>query len=491
LRKNKLSQESAFDDMRTGQAENGNRPPAFAGRFYPAGSGQLQDELDNLFKKGKQPEGSEQHPRALIVPHAGYVFSGQVAASAYNQLLPGYSPKRVFILASSHYHSFAGVSVFYSGDYETPLGRVAVDRETGLMLKNENPLFVSREEAHADEHSLEVQLPFLQKKLGNEFLLVPLILGFHRPEECRQLAEALLPYFIPGNLFVISTDLSHYPRYEDAVDTDRNTTEAILSNSPERLLKMLGDHKKQNIGGLVTSLCGWTSVLTLLYLTEGRNYAYKWLDYLNSGDQPLYGDRQRVVGYSAIGVYPGGDETFSLSQDERDSLLKIAGNAIRQYVLDDSRDFRDTGEISGKLAENWGAFVSIYVKGKLRGCIGRFENPDPLYKTVHEVAISSTTDRRFPPLSAEELDELAIEISVLSPLKKISSPKEIVLGKHGIYIRKGWATGTFLPQVAEKYGWSVDEFLGRCARDKAGIGWDGWKSAELFVYEALVFGNDH
>jgi MEMO1 family protein len=487
LRKNYI----CIEEMRTEQAQNVIRQAAFAGRFYPANRRQLQDEMDILCKKGKQPDGSDQHPRALIVPHAGYVFSGQVAASAYNQLLPGFSPKRVFILASSHYHNFPGVSVFCSGDYETPLGKVTVDRETGLKLKNENPIFVFREEAHADEHSLEVQLPFLQKKLGDQFLLVPLILGFHRPEDSRQLAEALLPYFIPENLFVISSDLSHYPRYEDAVETDRQTTETILSNSPEKLLRILDDHKKQNVGGLVTSLCGWTSVLTLLYLTEGRNYAYKWLDYQNSGDQPLYGDRQRVVGYSAISVYPGREEKFSLSGDERNSLLAIAGNAIRQYILDESRDLREDGGISGKLAENWGAFVSIYVKGKLRGCIGRFENPDPLYKTVHEVAISSTTDRRFPPLSPEELEFLAIEISVLSPLKKISSPKEIVLGKHGIFIRKGWATGTFLPQVAEKYGWSLDEFLGRCARDKAGIGWDGWKSAELFVFEAIVFGKDH
>ena len=143
---------------------------------------------------------------------------------------------------------------------------------------------------------------------------------------------------------------------------------------------------------------------------------------------------------------------------------------------------------SGKLDEKWGAFVSIYNGGKLRGCIGRFESSGSLPETVSEVATSAAVDRRFTPVSKKELDNLTIEISVLSPLKKISSPREIVLGKHGIYIKKGWSSGTFLPQVAGKYGWTVEEFLGRCSRDKAGIGWDGWKSAELYTFEAIVFG---
>jgi AmmeMemoRadiSam system protein B/AmmeMemoRadiSam system protein A len=466
------------------------RQAVVAGKFYPGSEEKLLSEIENLCREAKQLSDPEHAPRALIVPHAGYVFSGKVAASAYNQLLPGNFPRRVFILASSHYHHFPGVSVFCSGNYETPLGLVDVDIETGRKLLNDNPLFTNYEEVHTNEHSLEVQLPFLQYKQGRSLRIVPLVLGSHKQEDSLKLAEALRPYFTSDNLFVISSDLSHYPCYDDAVKTDRNTTESILTNSPGNLMQVLENNRKQKIPGLTTSLCGWSSVLTLLHLTEGRNYSYQWIDYQNSGDQPLYGDHNRVVGYSAVAVYANDAREFSLSFEDKQSLIHIAENAIRNYVLSGKRNSGDKGVYSGKLNENWGAFVSIYNGEKLRGCIGRFENDGSLSETVREVAASAAADRRFLPVSKDELDDLAIEISVLSPLKKISSSREIVLGKHGIYLKKGWSSGTFLPQVAEKYGWTVEEFLGRCSRDKAGIGWDGWKSAELYTYEAIVFGKD-
>jgi AmmeMemoRadiSam system protein B/AmmeMemoRadiSam system protein A len=466
------------------------RQAAFSGKFYPGSGKKLQSEIENLCVEAKQLTDPEHAPLALMVPHAGYVFSGKVAASAYNQLLPGIFPKLVFILASSHYHHFPGVSVYCSGNYETPLGPVDVDIETGRKLLVDNPLFSNHEEVHANEHSLEVQLPFLQYKLGRNVKIVPLILGSQQPEESLKLAEALRPYFTSDNLFVISSDLSHYPCYNDAVHTDRATTESILTNSPGNLMKVLEKNKKQMIPGLATSLCGWTSVLALLYLTEGRSYSYQWIDYQNSGDQPLYGDHNRVVGYSAVAVYGNDAGEFSLTAGEKQTLLNIAEKAIRNNVLSGKRNSGDNVDYSGKPDKNWGAFVSIYNGGKLRGCIGRFENCGSLSETVGEVAASAAADRRFTPVTKDELDDLSIEISVLSPLKRISSSREIVLGKHGIYIKKGWSSGTFLPQVAGKYEWTADEFLGRCSRDKAGIGWDGWKSAELYTYEAIVFGKD-
>ena len=465
------------------------RPAAYAGKFYPASGKTLQEEILSLTAEGKQAVFPDRQPRALVVPHAGYVFSGKVAASGYNQLSPDHVPEKVFILASCHHHSFPGISVFSSGNYETPLGQVEVDTETAKKLVKEHALFSIREEVHEYEHSLEVQLPFLQHKLGNHLRIVPLILGIRNPADCRLLAEALQPYFTDNHLFVISSDFSHYPDYKDAVTADRDTTEAILSNSPDKLLKTLDSNSKRKIPGLATSLCGWTSVLTLLYLTQGKNFSYHWIDYQNSGDQPLYGDHDRVVGYSAIAVFEEKIKDFSLTEAEKKILSDIADEAIRKFIMQGNREFSNEIPGTGNLSGDYGAFVSIYVKGKLRGCIGRFEGTGTLAQTVHEMAISSTSDRRFSPLIPEELNELTVEISVLSPLKKIESPAEIIPGRHGIYIRSGWSTGTFLPQVAVKYGWTVEEFLGRCARDKAGIGWDGWKTAELFVFEAIVFGN--
>jgi MEMO1 family protein len=473
--------------MHSGKEKEKNRPAAVAGKFYPSSAAELLKEVEDFLTEAKPAVRPGVSPRSIIVPHAGYVFSGKVAASAYNQLATDDLPQKVFVIASSHRMHFPGAAVYCTGNYETPLGIVPVDKETGEQLNRENSLFSVREEAHLFEHSLEVQLPFLQVKLGNRFELVPIILGTRKPEDCRKLAETLRPWFVPGNLFVISSDFSHYPEYEDALKIDKATTEAILENTPGNLLKTLEENSGKKIAGLATSLCGWTSVLVLLHLTEAKPYKYEWIDYMNSGDQPLYGDHERVVGYSAIAVF--GDQThqFNLMADEKKRLLEIARDSVRNKVINGTAFIPETKEIKGNLAEKAGAFVSLYVKDKLRGCIGSFEGEENLALTVSSVAVSSVNDRRFNPVTEEELSNLTIEISVLTPLKRIKSPGEIVLGRHGIFIRKGWMTGTFLPQVADKYGWTKEEFLGRCSKDKAGLGWDGWKSAELYTYEAIVF----
>lgn len=463
-----------------------DRPAAVAGRFYPSGKEKLEKEVKELLANAKPRLIHGKTPAALVVPHAGYVFSGQVAASAYKQIPADYVPERVFILASSHQMSFPGASVYCSGNYQTPLGTVKVDLETGRKLTAAGVLFSCREDAHHFEHSLEVQLPFLQVVLGSGFRLVPIILGTRKPEECRQMANALKPFFTPENLFVVSSDFSHYPAYEDAIHNDRITTEAILSNSPEKLLKTLDDNSRKKMAGLATSLCGWTSVLTLLYLTKGTGYELHWIDYQNSGDQPLYGDHDRVVGYSAVAVYRKEEPVFRFTREEEDKLVDIARKSITRMVLEYKRPDLDPSVIKGNLANPAGSFVSIYIDGKLRGCIGSFENDDPLAEVVNRSAASAVMDQRFDTITPEELPGLSVEISVLSPLKRIISPAEIELGRHGIYIRKGWSKGTFLPQVATKYHLSMEEFLGRCSRDKAGLGWEGWKDAELYTYEAII-----
>lgn len=473
--------------MFSGKKEGRNREPAVAGKFYPAEKEQLTQEVNSCFREAAPLQAELGNPQALISPHAGYVFSGKVAASAFNQIPEGFRPNRVFVLASSHQMHFGGASVYCAGDYETPLGTIPVDRQLAQILATSGNLFSDRTDAHQFEHSLEVQLPFLQKKLGGDFKLVPIILGVQRAEECRQIAEALRPWFVPENLFVVSSDFSHYPSYHEAVKTDRTTTEAILSNSPENLLKTLEKNRQAKVPGLVTSLCGWTSVLTLLYLTEGKKYRFRWVGYQNSGDQPLYGEHNRVVGYSAIAVFSPEEERFTLSEEEKQQLLQLAEATVKETVVSGRRKEFVGDRFTGNLAEKAGAFVSIYVDGKLRGCIGSFAGDFSLAEVVNRAAASAVNDRRFEPLSEEELDRLSIEISVLTPLKQIDSPGDIELGRHGIYIRKGYMSGTFLPQVAEKYGWTLEEFLGRCSRDKAGLGWNGWKSAELYTYEAIIF----
>ncbi len=182
--------------------------------------------------------------------------------------------------------------------------------------------------------------------------------------------------------------------------------------------------------------------------------------------------------------------SFILTSDDKESILHIAEESVQSMILHGVINPLTEQFSEGRLNEKGGAFVSLYVKGELRGCIGSFEGDTSLAEAVTRSASSACNDDRFDRLVPDELDDLEIEISVLSPLKRIRSKDEIILGKHGIFIRKGLNRGTFLPQVAEKYQWSLEEFLGRCSRDKAGLGWDGWKQAELYIYEAIVFSNN-
>ncbi len=468
-----------------------DRHPAVAGQLYPAAANELTSTLNDLFKKA-EPRKIQGEIIALIVPHAGYVFSGSVAASGFNQLNPVKKYENVFLLGSSHRIAFEGASVYATGDFVTPLGTVKVNKSIAADLVSKYNFFSDRTDAHMQEHSLEVQLPFLQNKLGAGFQLVPIVIGTQSPEVCKKIADALRPYLQSENLFVISSDFSHYPPYDNAVKVDKATADAIVSNSPEELLRILSKNEEKGIPNLATSLCGWTSVLTLLNMTRNNpDVSIDIIRYMNSGDSE-YGEKSRVVGYYAIAVSlqrESSKSSFELRPEDKRELLAIARKTVNMYVKDRKIPEIDSSRLSESLRRHAGAFVTLHKGGNLRGCIGRFDATEPLFAVVQKMAVAaSTEDYRFPPVMQKEINDIEIEISVLSPMQKISSPDEIELGKHGIYIRKGNRSGTFLPQVATETGWTKEEFLGHCAQDKARIGWDGWKDAELYIYEAYVFG---
>jgi len=183
------------------------------------------------------------------------------------------------------------------------------------------------------------------------------------------------------------------------------------------------------------------------------------------------------------------DANFILSNQEKEKLLQIARFTIEEYLSKSQIPKLDKSDLLPIMEMECGSFVTLHKNGSLRGCIGRFTSSEALYKSVQKMAVSAATqDNRFSVVKKDELNEIDIEISVLTPLKKIQSIDEIEMGRHGIYIKKGFSTGTFLPQVAIETGWTKEEFLGYCAKNKVGIGWDGWKEAELFIYDALVFG---
>jgi len=472
-----------------------NRKPAVAGSFYPGTFDALMKQLEKHFNDATLGRGLE-NITAVIVPHAGYVYSGTVAASAFKQLPAGKKYDNIFIIGSSHHAAFDGAALYVDGNFITPLGIAKVNIPLSRQLIRDNPgLFISSPGAHAPEHSLEVEIPFLQYLYKDNLQIVPIILGTQKSSTCKKIAEVLKPYLNDQNLFVISTDFSHYPSYEDAVAVDAATANAILTNSASKFINVIENNESKGIDNLVTSICGWTSMLTLLDITEKIPEAeYHKISYMNSGDASI-GDKDRVVGYNALvltmknmNTLQNNNENFSLTENEKEQLLQTARNTIKNYIESGKETRIDTQGFSEKLMMHSGAFVTLTENGALRGCIGQFIADKPLYEVIQDMAIAAATrDYRFKPLKKEELGKTEIEISVLTPLHRIQSVNEIVLGKHGIYIKKGYHSGTFLPQVAKDTGWSLEDFLGHCARDKAGIGWDGWKDAELYTYEAYVF----
>ena len=472
-----------------------DRHPVAAGRFYPAGKDELSRDLKQLFDQCKKTKENQQ-VRAIISPHAGYVFSGSVAASAFSAINKDQIYSNIFILGSSHVMSFDGASVYNTGDYLTPLGRMEVNKELANKLIKENSVFDFPQKAHLQEHSIEVQLPFIQYYFTTKPTIVPIIIGTDNEATIKKIAEALRPWFTADNLFIISSDFSHYPPYKEAREADNSTAHGLISGDPQTFLRALKNNSSKQIEGLATSMCGWTSGLTLLFLTEGdRKLEFKLLDYRNSGDSG-YGDKDGVVGYHAITLVakegkpePVNYQTgsFSFNELEKRKLFEIARTAISSKLFEGKEKVSDIRPVPEKLKMHYGAFVTLKTDGRLRGCIGRFISSDPLFEVVRASALSSAfEDPRFPPLTKEEYAKTDIEITVLGPLVKISRPDEITLGKHGIYIKKDSRSGTMLPQVAIEQGWNVEQFLGYTSRDKAGLGWDGWKDAELFRYEGLV-----
>ena len=460
------------------------RPATQAGRFYEDNPRLLSHEIDSLLARHAN-DGILDSVAALIVPHAGYYFSGNVAASAYARLNPKKPYKRIFLLGPSHHEWLNGASVNGEvDDYATPLGNVPVDREVARQLIEADSVFTYQPKAHDREHCLEVQLPFLQRHLSEVPPIVPVIISTNDFSKLKRMAEVLKSWLTDENLFVISSDFSHYPSYEDANKVDAKTGKAIESGDVEQLIATIEANERSGIRNLATSACGEFPIITLMLMLD-RQYQVKHLLYQNSGDIDNY-DHSRVVGYHAFAILRGEEKGFSLSEDEKQMLKKIAYESIKDSL--NGKPISHFSSLTSHLSSKCGAFVSLHKQGRLRGCIGHFGEDTPLHEIVAEMARAAAfEDPRFMPVTRDELDDLDIEISVLTPMRRIQSLDEFQLHRHGIYIRKGYRSGTFLPQVADEVNWTKEEFVGHCSQDKAGLGWDGWRDAELYVYEAIVF----
>ena len=472
------------------------RPATQANRFYTGDARELSEEVDSFLALHRN-DAKYSNVAALIVPHAGYYFSGNVAASAYMAIDAKKQYKRIFLLGPSHHEWLDGASVNTEADwYATPLGNVKVDHETAVALTNtiatphsqrENSVFCYRPEAHDREHCLEVQLPFLQRRFKEVPPIVPIVISTNDYEKLKRMAEVLKPYFTDENLFVISSDFSHYPKYEDACELDAKTGKAVESGDVEEFIATINANARSGKRNLATSACGEFAIITLMLMLDNQ-YEVKHLMYQNSGDIDNH-DHSRVVGYHSFAILRKDNASFALSDADKKVLKEIALQSIKDS-LDGKRcsDNSSLFTIHSSLNQKCGAFVSLHKHGHLRGCIGHFGEDYPLHEIVAEMARAAAfEDPRFMPVTRDELNDLDIEISVLTPMRRIQSLDEFELHRHGIYIKKGYRSGTFLPQVADEVNWTKEEFVGHCSQDKAGLGWDGWKDAELYVYEAIVF----
>ena len=307
------------------------RPATQANRFYTGDARELSEEVDSLLARHS---GDKQYAdlAAVIVPHAGYYFSGNVAAAAYMAIPDDREYKRIFLLGPSHHEWLDGASVNTEFDYySTPLGNVKVDVETAQKLIEADSVFSYRVKAHDREHCLEVQLPFLQRRFKDVPAIVPIIISTNDYRKLMRIAEVLKPYLTEENLFVISSDFSHYPTYEDAYKVDARTGKAVESGDVEEFIRVLEENANSHVPNLATSACGELAIATLMLMMQDGGYEVKHLLYQNSGDIDNH-DHSRVVGYHAFAIIRKADTGFHLSDDEKRMLKEIALASIKDSL---------------------------------------------------------------------------------------------------------------------------------------------------------------
>jgi AmmeMemoRadiSam system protein B/AmmeMemoRadiSam system protein A len=468
--------------------------PNVSGSFYPDNPRELNRMLDKLIAQPIPGENSTDI-FALIIPHAGYGYSGLTAGLGY-QAIKGRGYKTVVIIGPSHYYSFIGASIYPKGKFQTPLGTLEVDEEFAKKLLYQDKDIYFDPEAFKKEHSVEVQLPFLQKSLSG-FKIVPIITGDCSLSTCQRLADLLKGAIAKRKdvLVIASTDMYHGYDFQESEIIDELTLAYLKNMDGEGLYYGLREQKLQ--------LCGGFGVVTTVILSKELGYStLSILSYTNSAivtqkkakgswtvgyTACLIGTRQ-IQDTNAEHKQTGKGEKEMLNPVQRKRLLEIARNSIKTYLATGNK--LKLSEDDAGLLKQMGAFVTLNRHGQLRGCIGSLIGRQPLYLTVRDMAIESAVgDPRFPKLEEAELDEVEIEISVLSPMEKVDNPEKIKLGTHGVLVKRGFNSGVFLPQVATETGWSKEEFLSNLCSHKAGLNPDAWKesSTELYIFTAEVF----
>jgi AmmeMemoRadiSam system protein B/AmmeMemoRadiSam system protein A len=509
----------AAGDHPAGQSAGRVREPAVAGGFYAAPAATLRQQLEALLGDARQ-EARRAGLVAAVVPHAGYVYSGRCAASVYTQVESG-RYDRVIILAPSHYAAFQGVALPAAdlAAYRTPLGDIPVDQSICRRLAG-TPGFAVVPRVDEREHSLEVQLPFLQATAGS-FALVPLICGRLDPADMDRLGKALAAELNERTLLLASSDFTHYgPNYDFVPFTDRprENLHQWLAAAAGMIAALDLDAFLRHCREKGDTVCGQMPIVLLLSaLRQKSSPQGVVLNRYLSGDRT--GDYGNSVSYAAIGFFRQEKEsgavkartaaagakpaapkeeqvkehrsgTWSpgLTPAEKKTLFDIARDTLAWCVKGGPGKFSFEGyALTEKMKQETATFVTLKIQGQLRGCIGTLEPIEPLYLSVHHNAINAAIrDPRFMPVQPAELEPISIDVSILSPTRDIPSPAEFKIGQHGIIMAKGLRRAVYLPEVAPEQGWTVEETLSSLSQ-KAGLPPDAWKAGARFqVFESVV-----
>jgi MEMO1 family protein len=518
---------------------NTTRQPRFAGTWYNADATKLNEQLAGYLAHAKKE--MELHPieaafaknapvghniLAVAVPHAGYMFSGQTAAFAYEKL-KGRSIKRVFLLGPSHYQAFRGVALPAQSTFATPLGNLRVD-ETMIKALAHFPYFRENRAVHDQEHSLEMQLPLIRKVLG-DVTVVPLAVGIlENAQEVRLVAGILKRYMSEGDLVIVSSDFTHYgPRFEY-----QPFTEDISQNIKKLDQGAFDCLRNVDLNAFMKfreethdTICGFYPCALLLAMLPAGCHA-TLLKY-DTSQQIVFDPDQNSVSYLALVFSSENDKVVWQASDSQEglqelsdldgqALVKVARRSIEAHLKNEKPNFDDflTQDERDKFQEFRGVFVTLFLKNHeqasdlseshapadshkrgddkhLRGCIGYIYPVKPLLDAVSENAVSAAVrDPRFSPLAESEWPDLEVEVSVLTQPKPIASWKEIRLGVDGIVMHKHGQQAVFLPIVATEFGWDLPETLRQLSL-KANCGPNGWREGASFdVFQASAFNEE-
>ncbi len=465
------------------------REPVYAGSFYPRNPDDLTGLLDKytgMAAKTPLSLPKDAALKALILPHAGYVYSGFTAAHA-SRVLNDTDFEKIIIMGPDHRAGFSNCAVSNVAAYQTPLGNVPVHPDAGALKNQYREFFKHFPQANDREHAIEVQIPFLQHYLNN-FQIVPIVMGPGDPIKFTDAIESVLD---SETLIVASSDLSHYLPYQQAVETDRTTIGRILDMDVEKL----SDNSNR--------ACGILPIVVLTHLATRHNWEPMLLHYSNSGDTA--GPKDKVVGYAAIAYFqssianPQKGATY-MDKKKGEVLLKVARKSIADSL---SLPTPDADTLSKELSDDIfttrrGTFVTLKINDQLRGCIGNLTADKSLLEGVRDNAINAAFhDPRFPPLSKNEFEKVDIEISLLTEPRKLEFKnsgdllEKLRPDVDGVIIRKGPYSSTFLPQVWEQLP-DKKSFLSHLCQ-KAGLSPDEWQrpGLEVMVYQVQYFEEGH